>query len=29
LELQPRFFLPHLKGSSWPYGRKENSHTLL
>jgi len=29
LELQPCFFLPHLKGSSWPYGRKENSHTLL
>jgi len=23
------FLLPHFKGSSWPYGRIERSHTIL
>jgi len=23
------FLFPHFKGSSWPYGRKEKSHTIL
>jgi len=29
LELKTTFLLPHFKGSSWPYGRKEKSHTIL
>ena len=29
LELKTTFLLPHFKGSSWPYGRKEKSHTFL
>jgi hypothetical protein len=27
--LQTTFLLPHFKGSSWLYGRKEKSHTIL
>jgi hypothetical protein len=23
------FLLPHFQVSSWPYGRKERSHTIL
>jgi hypothetical protein len=28
-ELETTFLLTHFKGSSWPYGRKEKSHTIL